>query len=215
MFRRWLFDLQLFAADGGNTGGGDGGSNAGSGDGGEGTGDGGQGNAGDDGGQGAGDEGKTFTQDELDAMIERRLARAKRQWETEAEEERKREQMTEVERLEAEKAEAEARAAERESAANQRLIRAAAQVEAVGLGVKADRVDYALRLADLSEVEVGDDGAVDTAAAKAAIEAVLKDLPELKGTTAPGRSGGDFRGSGGRGDGPTTLSGAVRDYYKT
>ena len=68
--------------------------------------------------------------------------------------------------------------------ANKRIVAAEAKVIAVGLGIKSERTDYAVRLADLSKVTVSEDGTVDTAAIKTAIESVLKDLPELKGTAA-------------------------------
>lgn len=177
--------LQLFADEG--EGGNDDPNAGGSG----GNGDGGQGSAGD--GSGSGDT-KTFTQDEIDAMIEKRLARARKQWESEAEEARKKEQMTEAEKLKAEKEEAERKAQEAQTAANQRLINAEARVQAVTLGIKPERIAYALKLADLSGVEVDEQGNPDAAAIKSALEAVLNDLPELKGTQGPSRSGSEFNG---------------------
>jgi len=138
--------------------------------------------------------GKTFTQDELDALISSRLARAKRQWEADAEEARKKEQMTAEERLKAEKEEAERKAQDAQTAANQRIIAAEAKVLAVSLGVKPERVAYALKLADLSAVEVDENGDPDADAIKAAIETVINDLPELKGTQGPSRSGSEFNG---------------------
>lgn len=186
---RFKINLQLFAEPGE---GGD--PNAGGNDGGTG-GDGGPDNA------GGGDNGKggakTMTQAEIDAMIEKRLARARKQWESEQEEARKKEQMSAEERLKAEKEEAERRAQEVQAAANQRLINAEARVQAVTLGIKPERIAYALKLADLSGVEVDGQGNPDAAAIKAALEAVLNDLPELKGTQAPGKSGSEFTGGGG------------------
>lgn len=81
--------------------------------------------------------------------------------------------------------------------ANKRIVAAEAKVVAVGLGVKSERTDYAVRLADLSKVTVSDDGTVDSAALKAAIEAVLKDLPELKGTGSADPASGFRAGSDG------------------
>lgn len=143
------------------------------------------------------DDGKTFTQDELDQIIQRRLARERKQWEQQLEEERKKAKMDEAERLRVEKEDAEKRAQEAHAAANQRIIAAEAKVQAVALGVKPERVAYALKLADLSEVEVGDNGDPDTAAIKTAIEAVLNDLPELRGSVAPPKSGSEFQGGQG------------------
>lgn len=192
--RDWLWcDLQLFAADDGGAGS----SDAGSDDNGGTTGNGGHQNA----GEPPTDGGKTFTQDELDAIIAKRLARERKAWEQQLEEERKKAAMTEGERLRAEKEEAERRAQEAQASANQRLINAEARVQAVTLGIRPERVAYALKLADLSAVDVDDSGNPDEAAIKAALEAVLKDLPELKGAPAPqGPSGADFNGGGSAAD---------------
>lgn len=83
--------------------------------------------------------------------------------------------------------------------ANKRIVAAEAKVIAVGLGIKSERTDYAVRLADLSKVTVSEDGTVDTAAIKTAIETVLKDLPELKGTGSADPASGFRAGSGGSG----------------
>ena len=138
--------------------------------------------------------GKTFTQEQLDEIISKRLARERKQWEQQIEEERKKAAMTEAERLKAEKEEAERKAQDAQTAANQRIINAEAKVLAVSLGVKPERVAYALKLADLSAVEVDENGDPDADAIKAAIEAVINDLPELKGTQGPSRSGSEFNG---------------------
>lgn len=127
--------------------------------------------------------GRLFTQEELDAIIAKRLARERRQWEQQLEEERKKAAMTEAERLRAEKEEAERRAQAAIEAANQRAIRAEARVQAAALGVRPERLDYVLRLLDLSEIEVGEDGTPDAGAIKQAVEQLLRDLPELKGST--------------------------------
>lgn len=103
---------------------------------------------------------------------------------------------SEADRLKAEKEAAERKAAEATTRANQRTIRAEAKAQAAQMGVKADRLDYALRLADLSGVEVDDNGEPDVDAIKKAIGKVLEDLPELKGDQAPGKSGSEFNGSG-------------------
>lgn len=82
-------------------------------------------------------------------------------------------------------------------AAKRALIRVSAQAAAVQLGVRPERVDYALKLADLSGVEVGDDMAVNQEAAVAALKAVLNDLPETGGRCnehTGGQSGRDATG---------------------
>lgn len=137
-----------------------------------------------------------LTQEELDAKITERLARERKKYADyddlktrltafeEAEEARKKEQMTEKERLEAEKADAlkraEDAAAERDkalTAANQRLIKAEFRAQARELGVRADALDDAYTLADLSAVKVDDDGNV--VGAKGVVEALLKNKPFL------------------------------------
>lgn len=185
------FDLQRFAEADSNAGS-DGGSKDADNSGNDVTGDGGQRQPAPTGGGDKG--GKVFTQEELDAIIAKRLARERKAWEQQLEEERRKAQMTEAERLKAEKEEAERRAKEAEAAANQRLIQAEAKVVALELGIKPERVAYAIRLANLSDVEVGENGKVDTKALKAALEQVIKDIPELKGTSTPAKSGADFQG---------------------
>lgn len=64
--------------------------------------------------------------------------------------------------------------------ANNALIKAEAKVAAMSLGVRADRVNHVIRLATLKDVTIDEDGAIDAAAVKAAIEQVLKEIPELK-----------------------------------
>ena len=100
--------------------------------------------------------------------------------------------------LEKEREKATALQTERDKAlerANSVLRTTEAKLQAVTLGVKPEKVDYLLRLADISDVEVDDKGQVDSAALKAKLESVLTDLPELKGkTTAPSKGGNQFSG---------------------
>lgn len=125
---------------------------------------------------------KTFTQDELDAVISKRLARERKTWEKQMDEERQKAAMTESERLAAEKAEAEKKADEAMGRANRILITAEAKAVAAELGVLPERLSYAVRLADLDAIEA-EDGEVDTASIKAAMQKVITDLPELKRQT--------------------------------
>ncbi|MDH2332500.1 scaffolding protein [Paenibacillus polymyxa] len=120
---------------------------------------------------------KTFTQDELDQVIADRIARERKKYAdydelktklTEferAKEEREKAEMTATERLEAEKAEAlkaaETARAERDqalTAADQRLIKSEFRAIARELNVRTDALDDALKLADLSEAKVDDEG---------------------------------------------------------
>lgn len=67
-------------------------------------------------------------------------------------------------------------------------VDAAARIHAITLGVKPERIDYLLKLANLDGVELKD-GKADDEAIKAALEAVLKDVPELKGANGGAGSG--------------------------
>lgn len=72
---------------------------------------------------------------------------------------------------------------------------AEAKVIAIGLGIDPDKVKHALKLADFSEVKV-EDGEVDSKTVKAAIEAVIKELPELvKKDGGHGKGGSNFNGN--------------------
>lgn len=88
--------------------------------------------------------------------------------------------------------------------ANSVLRLADAKSQAAALGIKPERVDYALKLASIDAIEVKD-GVVDSAAIKAALETVLKDLPELKGTFVPPAGGGEFNGGSNGTKPPLTM----------
>jgi hypothetical protein len=148
-------------------------------------------------------ETKTFTQDELDKIVADRLAREKKKLEKYAdyddvktklsefekfEEERKKAEMTVQERLEAEKAEAEKRAQESEErankaleAANKRLLKSEFRLLAKELGVRKDALDDAFVLADLSTVEVDEEGNVQ--GVQEALESLKKAKAYLFGGT--------------------------------
>ncbi|WP_068616583.1 phage scaffolding protein [Paenibacillus tuaregi] len=139
---------------------------------------------------------KTFTQAELDDIVAKRLARDRKGREDYedikakltalelAEAEREKAKLSETERLEAEKAEAlkiaEDAKAERDkalTAANQRLIKAEFRAIARELNIRADALDDAYVLADLSAVKVDDDGNI--AGVKDVVEALLTNKPFL------------------------------------
>lgn len=186
IFQRKLFSLPFFDGDSG-AGGGEGGDK------------GGKGGAADNGGGGDGnrDAGKTFTQDELDAILTKRLAREQKSWEAKVEEEKKRANMTDQEKLKAAAEEAEKKGKAAVDLANQRLVTAEAKAQALALGVKPEKIPHLLKLADLSAADVDDKGNVSEKVVKQALEAVLKDLPELKGGGPGGLNmGGNPPGGG-------------------
>jgi hypothetical protein len=141
---------------------------------------------------------KTFTEDELNEIIKKRLERERKKYEgfdeikaeyerlKKAEEERKQAEMTELERLQEKLAELEKQAQEAEQAktqtleaANKRLIKSEFKVLAKELGVRSEALEDAFVLADLSAVEIDDDGNVK--GVKEAVEALKKAKPYLFG----------------------------------
>lgn len=70
--------------------------------------------------------------------------------------------------------------------------------KATELGVNPTKISYLQRLADLKDV-TNDKGEIDEAKIKTAIEAVLKDFPELKATSGGTGSGSGFVQVGGKG----------------
>lgn len=160
---------------------------------------------------GAGDDAPKLTQAQVDAIVEKRLGKAKKSWEKEQADAAEKAKMTEADKLKAEKAEAEQDAADKATAADARVIRSEAKVAAVAAGVRPDRAAAFLRVIDLDGIEIGDDGEPDAAAIKAAIETTLKDFPEFKGTLKAGASGSEH------GDvpknKPTNLGEAIANHY--
>ena len=144
---------------------------------------------------------KTFTQAEVNEMIEKRLARERKKYNTAqpAQEQGTTDeggapavQQVEVDVTE----EARQQAAAIIAQANQRLIQAIAQSEATKLNINPDYVADAVRLADLSKVKVNDDGTVDSKSITAALEAVLERMPVLKAATDTPAGGFKVGGQG-------------------
>ena len=77
--------------------------------------------------------------------------------------------------------------------ANQRLVEATAQTEAVKLGVDPKYIADAVKLCDLSKIAVGEDGSVDANLVSKALDEVLKRVPVFKVTAD---SAGGFRVGG-------------------
>lgn len=131
---------------------------------------------------------KTFTQAEVDRMIENRLARERKKYQQPNTATGTAQTQTTDTAVEGAPAavevdvteEARQQAATIIAQANQRLIQAIAQSEATKLNINPDYVADAVRLADLSKVKVNDDGTVDTKSITTALEAVLTRMPVLK-----------------------------------
>ena len=160
---------------------------------------------------------KTFTQAEVDALINSRLARERKKYNNPAQatEGATAPAAVEVDVTEDARKQANAIIAQ----ANQRLIQAIAQAEANKLSINPDYIADAVRLADLSTVKVNDDGTVDTKSITAALEAVLTRMPVLK--AAPESVSGGFK-VGGQGNssqsngwsGETKKSGETKRWNK-
>ena len=181
-------DLQLFADDAGGAG--DAGSDA------EGEGYGGDKGKNKDGGDTGDKGGRTFTQDELDAIVKDRVKRERKMWEQKIKEEKEKAAMSEAERLKAEKEEAEKKATAAIERANQRLIRSEVIAQAAKLNIVDP--DAALALMNKEDVKVEDDDTVT--GVKKSLEALIKAKPYLVSTTSTKKTGddqGDDKGSKG------------------
>ena len=204
----------LIDAEGGGGSGGDGDSGAGNGD----------KNAGGD-GNGAGDKnagggsGKTYSEEEAERIAKDRAERAEKaalrsyfqqKGYTQKEVEgliKDHKEKKEKEKTDLQKEKDRADAAEKASktalgTANQRLIAAEFKVLATQEGIQY--VDDALKLADLSSIEVDDKGEVDSKAVKKIVGQLKKDKPFLVGESGGGSSLGSGSKPGGSSGGKGT-----------
>jgi hypothetical protein len=191
-----IWGLPIYAlrfADGGGsagTGGGEtGAENNGAGD--NGNGDNG---AGGDNGGGAAAE-KQFTQADIDTAVEKRLTRERKKWE--------REHPTQTPPAQAAQSNNGAgdgqqqsqqpqkdESAEKIAKVNKRLVATEAKAAAIAAGVKPEKVDYVVKLADLDGVDVDEDDGPDSEAINKAVNKVLKDMPEFKTVPDNGNNSG-------------------------
>lgn len=148
----------------------------------------------------------TLSQADLDALVEKRLGKARKAWEAEVNTAAERAKLDEVERLRAEKADAEKAATDARTAALGVRVAATAERAALAAGVRPERVERFMRLVDLGELDdLTVDGEPDRDAIAKLVGKALEDVPEFKATTN-GRSGSEFNGTDGR---PKTLEEAV------
>ncbi|MCD9024322.1 scaffolding protein [Cohnella silvisoli] len=148
-----------------------------------------------------------LTQEEFDAKIEERLARERKKYAghdemktklaalEQAEEDRKKAEMSDKERADADTAAAIKRAEDAEAdrdraltAANQRLINAEFRAVARELNVRPDALDDALKLADLTSIKVDEEGNV--VGVKDAVQALITNKPYLVEKPKPKNIGG-------------------------
>ena len=129
---------------------------------------------------------RTFTQDELDAIISKRLARERKAWEAQLEEERKKAAMTETERLKAESEQKVKEWEEKYKTATERILKAEVKAAAAEMGIVDPEVAFLLLKTD----EVNE----DFSNVKDLLVEVIKEKPYLKksanigGGTNPGAS---------------------------
>jgi hypothetical protein len=122
---------------------------------------------------------KTLTQSEVDQLLKRRLYRERKKWEDEAAEQKKLAEMTEAERYKAEVEAVRKESQERLRATQQRIVTSEAKSAALNANVRSDRLEAVMRLADLSDVDVYDDGGFDEKAVQRVIQSVVDQYPEF------------------------------------
>lgn len=142
-----------------------------------------------------GEEEKQFSQTDLDAAIEKRLARERKKWERESKQQTTKQPPAAEEGTKQEKDDG----AEKLSKANAHLVKSEAKAAAIAVGVKPEKVPYVVKLADLDGIDVDEDDGPDTEAIKKAIDKVLKDMPELKAAQETGKGAGFQIGADGTG----------------
>ena len=138
---------------------------------------------------------KTFTQEDVDRIIEQRLERERSKHAQELE----RAKMDELERTKAEKEAADKARQEAETARDQALISSEIRVAALVAGVKPERLPYFIKLVNSEGISVKD-GVVDSKALNSAVEAVLRDMPEFVGKPGESKGGSDMGSQGGGSD---------------
>lgn len=156
---------------------------------------------GDSDGNDAAVNGKTFTQAEVDALIDKRIARERTKFESDLKTMKDRADMDEVARLKAELKDRDEALKAKDAAALTGRVETRAERLAMAAGVNPKRVDRFMRLLDLTDLDtLATDGKPDDDAIKALIDAELDATPEFKGASSGNSgtpTGADFTGSGG------------------
>lgn len=137
---------------------------------------------------------KTYNQDEINKIIEKRLSRERKAWKKQVEDDKVKAQMTTEEKLKAEKAEAETKANEAIVKANQRLVKSEILNKAGSLGVID--TDAVYRLLDKDDIDIDDDGNIT--GVEEAVKALITAKPYLIKKTSSdenNKSGDDQQGT--------------------
>jgi hypothetical protein len=173
------------------------------------------------GGSGSGASGKTYSEEEAERIAREREERARRsalksyfeqqgysQEEVEqllkADKEKREKEKTDLQREKEAKEKAEKEKTEAISKANTRIARTEFKIAAQAAGVPADRLEAAVKLADLSEL-VPDEktGEIPADKVKSIVEATLQANPFLKATATPPNVGGGGSNPGGGNSNPS------------
>jgi len=133
-----------------------------------------------------GEAGKTFTQADLDAFLKKRLGEEKAKYEQQIKDLTENAGKTELEKLTAERDRYKEQVDNVGKTSALGLAKAEAKVAALTAKARPDRLAAVIAQADLDDA-LSEDGTVDEAKVKAAVEKVLADFPEWKAN--PGSSG--------------------------
>ena len=169
----------------------------------EGSGEGGEGNGNQNNNAGNGNsnqntgnnnQGTTYTQEQLDGIVNNRIARAEQSalksfFQQQGMSENEVTQAINRAKNKPDVAGMQTQLAQEQSRNLQLTIENSATLQAVGLGIDAKSIPYVIKMADFKDV-AGEDGTVDAEKVKAAINKVLEDVPALK----PAESGANNQG---------------------
>jgi hypothetical protein len=157
---------------------------------------------------------KSFTQADVDKLVKERLAREKKKYEKEIETFRKNisgeKDSSEGEGEGKKVVNEETLKAQKLLEASQRtMIESKAIVEAVTLGVDPQYTKDVVRLADLADITVDENGVVDTSAISSKISEVVGRIPMFKASNKESEDGSGFKvgGTGNKGEGGNKSTG--------
>lgn len=136
---------------------------------------------------------KTFTQSELDAIIKKRLAEQEKRFKADSEKEK----MNEIDRIKAEKQEVENKQKETENRLKQTRLETLVLKFATKAGIKPERIDYVLRMLDVSEINFDEELKPDSKQVESAIAELVKTIPELVTTFKVNSGGTQIKGNSG------------------
>lgn len=145
---------------------------------------------------------KTFTQAEVDRIVQERLARVKVT-----------PQNTQIDKLAQQPQTVDTSAFDAQIAeVRNQLVSAKVESVMATSGIKPEKIERAARLVDMSKC-VNKDGAPDTEKIKKEIEELVKDFPELKTTTEEGSAGFKFGANSSSNTAESEISSKVSSIF--